>query len=25
MRDALFNIEIYKKSQKNNAGVNWWT
>jgi hypothetical protein len=24
MRDALFNIEIYKKSQKNNAGVNWW-
>jgi hypothetical protein len=25
MRDALFNIEIYKKSQKNNAGANWWT
>jgi hypothetical protein len=25
MREALFAIENYKKSQKNNAGVNWWT
>jgi hypothetical protein len=24
MREALFAIENYKKSQKNNAGVNWW-
>jgi hypothetical protein len=25
MREALLAIENYKKSQKNNAGVNWWT
>jgi hypothetical protein len=25
MKAALRDIEEYKKFQKNNAGVNWWT